>query len=104
MSDPRPLLAIKDLRTWLYTGDAVVRAVDGVSLDVMPGERFALVGESGCGRSMTALSIMRLLPDAGSGVAGRGQFGGREPMRLPVSARRDGRRARGGMIFQEASL
>src|SRR5688572_4808264 len=104
MSDPRPLLAIKDLRTWLYTGDAVVRAVDGVSLDVMPGETFALVGESGCGKSMTALSIMRLLPDAGSVVAGSVEFEGRDLMRLPESAMRDVRGRSVAMIFQEPSL
>src|SRR5688500_2216306 len=104
MSDPRPLLAIKDLRTWLYTGDAVVRAVDGVSLDVMPGETFALVGESGCGKSMTALSIMRLLPDSGQVVGGSVELDGRDLMRLPESEMRDVRGRRAAMIFQEPAL
>jgi peptide/nickel transport system ATP-binding protein len=104
MSDSRPLLAVKDLRTWLYTGDAVVRAVDGVSFDVMPGETFALVGESGCGKSMTALSIMRLLPDAGSVAGGSVELAGQDLMRLPESAMRDVRGRSIAMIFQEPSL
>jgi peptide/nickel transport system ATP-binding protein len=104
MSQSRPLLSVKGLRAWLDTGDAVVRAVDGVSFDVMPGETFALVGESGCGKSMTALSIMRLLPDAGSVVAGSVGFEGRDLMHLPESAMRDVRGRSIGMIFQEPAL
>ena len=104
MSDARPLLAVRGLKTWLDTGDAVVRAVDGVSFDIMHGETFALVGESGCGKSMTALSIMRLLPDAGSVVAGSVEFDGRDLVRLPESAMRDVRGRSIAMIFQEPSL
>jgi peptide/nickel transport system ATP-binding protein len=104
MSAARPLLSVNGLKTWLDTGDAIVRAVDGVSFDVMPGETFALVGESGCGKSMTALSIMRLLPDAGSVVAGSVELEGRDLMRLPESAMRDVRGRSIAMIFQEPSL
>jgi len=57
-----PLLEISDLRTWIEAGDATVRAVDGLSLAIERGETFALLGESGCGKSVTALSVMRLLP------------------------------------------
>ena len=70
MSQDRPLLSVRDLRTSLDTEGGIVRAVDGVSFDVRRSETFALLGESGCGKSMTALSIMRLLPDAGSVVGG----------------------------------
>ena len=56
------LLKIEDLKTYFYTIDSVVRAVDGVSLEIRPGETLGLVGESGCGKSVTALSMLRLLP------------------------------------------
>src|SRR5215216_4554524 len=58
----RPLLEVADLKTWFFTRDGIVRAVDGVSFHVMPGETLAIVGESGCGKSVTALSILRLVP------------------------------------------
>ncbi|MBV8120285.1 MAG: ATP-binding cassette domain-containing protein, partial [Alphaproteobacteria bacterium] len=57
-----PILDIADLRTWFFSRDGVVRAVDGVSLYVNPGETLAIVGESGCGKTVTALSILRLIP------------------------------------------
>ena len=104
MSQDHPLLSVRDLRTWLATGDAIVRAVDGVSFDVQRGETFALVGESGCGKSMTALSIMRLLPDAGGIVGGSVELDGRDLLQLPESGMRDVRGRRVGMIFQEPAL
>jgi len=104
MSQDTPLLRVRDLRTWLATGDAIVRAVDGVSFDVQRGETFALVGESGCGKSMTALSIMRLLPDAGGIVGGAVELDGRDLLQLPESGMRDVRGRRVGMIFQEPAL
>jgi peptide/nickel transport system ATP-binding protein len=104
MSGSHPILSVRGLKTWLDTGEAVVRAVDGVSFDVLPGETFALVGESGCGKSMTALSIMRLLPDAGSVVGGSAEFEGRDLMRLPESEMRDVRGRSIAMIFQEPAL
>ena len=76
MSPDRPLLSVRGLRTELTAEDGVVRAVDGVSFDVRRGETFALVGESGCGKSMTALSIMRLLPDAGAIAGGAVELDG----------------------------
>jgi len=81
-----------------------VRAVDGVSFDVQRGETFALVGESGCGKSMTALSIMRLLPDAGGIVGGSVELDGSDLLQLPESGMRDVRGRRVGMIFQEPAL
>ena len=98
MSQDAPLLRVRDLRTWLATGDAIVRAVDGVSFDVQRGETFALVGESGCGKSMIALSIMRLLPDAGGIVGGSIELDGRDLLQLPESGMRDVRGRRVGMI------
>ena len=56
-----PLLEVEGLKTHFFTRDGVVRAVDGVSFTIQPGETLALVGESGCGKSVTSLSIMRLI-------------------------------------------
>ncbi|MBI2294459.1 MAG: ABC transporter ATP-binding protein [Betaproteobacteria bacterium] len=100
----RPLLRVRDLRTWIDTGDAVVRAVDGVSFDVGHGETFALLGESGCGKSMTALSVMRLLPDAGSIVGGSVELDERDLLQLPEAEMRNIRGRRIAMIFQEPML
>jgi peptide/nickel transport system ATP-binding protein len=104
VSQHRPLLSVKELRTWLDAGDAVVRAVDGVSFEIHRGETFALVGESGCGKSMTALSIMRLLPDAGGIVGGSVELDGLDLLQLPESGMREVRGGRIGMIFQEPAL
>src|SRR3954451_16765287 len=69
------LLQIEDLKTYFYTHDGVVKAVDGVSLDIKPGETLGLVGESGCGKSVTAHSQLRLRPPKGSEiVAGAMRF------------------------------
>ena len=57
------LLEVKDLRTHCFTFEGVVKAVDGVSYDLEEGETLGLVGESGCGKSVSALSVMRLIPD-----------------------------------------
>ena len=60
-----PLLSIRDLRTYFYTPAGVARSVDGVSLDVFAGETVGIVGESGCGKSVTALSVLRLIQPPG---------------------------------------
>jgi len=99
-----PLLEIHNLQTILHTGTAPVRAVDGLSLGVNAGETFALLGESGCGKSMTALSIMRLLPQSGEIVAGSVNLAGEELLALPEAKMRDVRGKRVGMIFQEPML
>jgi oligopeptide/dipeptide ABC transporter ATP-binding protein len=82
MSD-QPLLAVQDLRTYLFTRYGIVRAVDGVSFDLKDGETLGLVGESGSGKSMTALSILRLLPKpAGKIVGGKILFEGQDLVQL----------------------
>jgi peptide/nickel transport system ATP-binding protein len=98
------LLSVRDLRTWIDAGDAVVRAVDGVSFDLARGETFALLGESGCGKSLTALSIMRLLPEAGQIVGGSVTLDGVDLVQLPESEMRNVRGRRMAMIFQEPML
>jgi peptide/nickel transport system ATP-binding protein len=100
-SDFKPGLVIRDLRTQIRMRSATVRAVDGISFAVTPGQTVGLVGESGCGKSMTALSIMRLLPSGGSIAEGSIALDGRELTNL---SRRDMRRVRGNeiaMIFQD---
>ena len=95
------LLDIKDLKTWLDSSGGTVRAIDGISLAVARGETFAIVGESGCGKSMTALSVLRLLPEAGQIVAGSVLLGGEDLLCLPEAAMRGVRGRRIAMIFQE---
>ena len=98
-----PLLDISDLRTEIRVRHGVVHAVDGVSVQVEPGETVGIVGESGCGKTMTALSIMKLLPGGGSIVGGSISLNGRD---LTALSDDDMRKVRGneiGMIFQDPS-
>ena len=96
------LLDVRDLRTHFAISDAVVRAVDGVSWDVWPGETVALVGESGCGKSVSALSVMRLVArPAGRIVGGQILFKGRDLLELSEDEMRQIRGRDIGMIFQE---
>src|SRR5438309_6858451 len=97
-----PILDIADLRTWFFTRDGVVRAVDGVSFRVFPGETLAIVGESGCGKSVTALSILRLIPSPpGRIVSGSIRFAGRDLRGLGEAEMREVRGNEISMIFQE---
>src|SRR6516165_2059177 len=97
-----PILEIADLKTWFFTRDGVVRAVDGVSFAVAPGETLAVVGESGCGKSVTALSILRLIPSPpGRIVEGSIRFQGKDLLALSERAMRDIRGNEISMIFQE---
>ena len=97
-----PLLEVKNLSTQFFTQDGVVRAVDDVSFYVMPGETLGVVGESGCGKSMTGLSIMRLIPSPpGKIVAGEVLFNGKDILKMSEN---DIRKIRGNdiaMIFQD---
>jgi peptide/nickel transport system ATP-binding protein len=102
MSDAPPLLSVEDLRTHFFTVDGVTRAVDGVTFSVSAGETLGIVGESGCGKSVTALSILRLLPQRiGRIVGGRIVFEGQDLLDLDIGTMRDIRGNRIAMIFQE---
>ncbi|HUC12142.1 MAG TPA: ABC transporter ATP-binding protein [Stellaceae bacterium] len=97
-----PVLDIADLRTWFFSRDGVVRAVDGVSFCVYPGETLAIVGESGCGKSATALSILRLIPSPpGRIVSGSICLAGRDLLGLTEAEMRQVRGNGISMIFQE---
>jgi peptide/nickel transport system ATP-binding protein len=97
------MLQADDLQVALDADDGLVKAVDGLRLCIERGETFALVGESGCGKSMTALALMRLLPDNGRIVAGRLDLGSTDVFGLPEAQMRSVRGGRIGMIFQEPS-
>src|SRR5215510_7995022 len=96
------LLAVEDLRTYFDLRLGTVKAVDGVSFTLAPHETLAVVGESGCGKSMTALSLMRLIPDPpGRIVGGRIMLAGRDLLALDEPAMRAVRGKDISMIFQE---
>ena len=96
------LLQVQDLHTQFMTSAGVVRAVDGVSYDVDEGETVALVGESGCGKSVSALSVMRLVAEpAGRIVSGKLLFKGRDLLKLTDAEMRHVRGREIAMVFQE---
>src|SRR5277367_6400712 len=100
--DDAPLLRVRDLVTTFRTDGGVVRAVDGVSFDVPRGSTVALVGESGCGKSVTALSILRLVASPPGRIeSGAVELEGRNLLALPERAMRAVRGDVVSMIFQE---
>lgn len=101
MSNVKPLLEVKNLKTYFYTEDGVVRAVDGVNFEVYPGEVLGLVGESGCGKSVTSLSIMRLIAKPGRVDAGEILLDGENLLELPEEEMIKVRGNRISMIFQQ---
>lgn len=102
MSNDAVLLSVKGLCVNFFTEDGVVRAVQGVGFSVKKGQTFAIVGESGCGKSVTALSIMRLIPDPpGKIVAGEVIFNGHKLLEFTERRMRAVRGNRIAMIFQE---
>ena len=100
----KALLTIEHLETLLHIGHTQLRVVDGLNLKILPGETFALLGESGCGKSITALSIMRLLPDIGKVMAGRIRINETDLLRLSEAEMRKIRGKHISMIFQEPML
>jgi len=97
-----PLLSIKGLQTYFFTPEGVVKAVDGVSFDILRGETLGVLGESGCGKSVTALSIMRLISSPpGRIMSGSIHFEGKDLVRLSPAQMRAIRGNQISMIFQE---
>jgi oligopeptide/dipeptide ABC transporter ATP-binding protein len=101
-----PILEVRDLQTHFYTRAGIVRAVDGVSFSINPGETLGIVGESGCGKSVTVMSLMRLIPTPPGRIVGGEVLlhdGGqtRDLLKLPESAVRDIRGNVISMIFQD---
>jgi peptide/nickel transport system ATP-binding protein len=95
------LLEIENLQTHFRTPDGINRAVDGLSLRIEAGQTLAIVGESGCGKSVTAMSVLRLIPEPPGRIAGRIVFNGRDLLELPDAEMRDIRGNEISMIFQE---
>jgi oligopeptide transport system ATP-binding protein len=97
-----PLLQVKDLKTYFFTDDGVVKAVDGISYDLEEGETLGLVGESGCGKSVSALSVLRLIPTPpGKIVGGEVVYEGEDLLQVDEEEIRHVRGNRIAMIFQE---
>jgi oligopeptide/dipeptide ABC transporter ATP-binding protein len=97
----QPLLEVKNLKTYFYTEDGTVRAVDGVDFSVYPGEVLGIVGESGCGKSVTSLSIMRLISIPGKIIEGEINFDGKNLVTASEEEMMQVRGNRISMIFQQ---
>src|SRR6204780_3410616 len=95
------LLTIEGLRTTFQTQSGEVAAVDGVDLSIARGRTLGIVGESGCGKSVLSLSVMRLVPSPGRVASGEIMFDGQNLLDLPLARMRDIRGNRIAMIFQE---
>ena len=100
-TDQKPLLEVRNLKTYFYTEDGVVSAVDGVSFEVYPGEVLGIVGESGCGKSVTSLSIMRLIAPPGKITEGEILLDGKDLLKLSEDQMTKVRGNRISMIFQQ---
>jgi oligopeptide/dipeptide ABC transporter ATP-binding protein len=100
-NNSKHLLEVRNLKTYFFTEDGVVKAVDGVDFYVNPGEILGLVGESGCGKSVTSFSILRLVDDPGRIVEGEVYFEGQNVLELPIKDMVNMRGNRISMIFQQ---
>ncbi len=96
-----PILKVQNLKTYFYTEDGEIKAVDGVDFEVYAGETLGIVGESGCGKSVTSLSILRILDEKGKIVDGSILFNGTDLTKIPEEAMRKIRGKDIAMIFQE---
>src|SRR5213078_2609367 len=96
-----PLLAVDDLRVQFWTGSGTVYAVNGISFEIAAGETLGIVGESGCGKSVTALALLGLLPRAGRVMSGTARMDGRDLIKLKDRAMRRLRGRQIAMIFQD---
>ncbi len=101
MTAVKPLLQVKNLKTYFHTEDGVVKAVDGVDFEVYPGEVLGIVGESGCGKSVTSLSIMRLISYPGKIAEGEINFNGTDLLKLSEEEMMKVRGNSISMIFQQ---
>jgi oligopeptide/dipeptide ABC transporter ATP-binding protein len=96
-----PLLSVEDLTVRFWTGRGIVHAVNGISFDIAPGETLGIVGESGCGKSVTSLALLGILPRAGRITDGRAVFEGRDLVGMRDEELRKVRGRQIGMIFQD---
>ncbi|OQY35148.1 MAG: methionine ABC transporter ATP-binding protein [Chloroflexota bacterium] len=101
MTNTEPLLKVRNLKTYFFTADGVVKAVDGVDFEVNPGEILGLVGESGCGKSVTSFSVLQLVDDPGRIIDGEIYFEGRNLLELTEAEMVKMRGNRASMIFQQ---
>jgi oligopeptide/dipeptide ABC transporter ATP-binding protein len=101
MSMRQPLLSVEDLHVRFWTRRGTIHAVNGISFDIAPGETLGIVGESGCGKSVTSLAILGILPRAGRATEGRAIFDGRDLLQLSDSELRRVRGKEIAMIFQD---
>jgi oligopeptide transport system ATP-binding protein len=98
---PDPLLSVEDLKVQFWTRRGTVHAVNGITFDIAPGETLGIVGESGCGKSVTSLALMGILPRAGRVTGGTAMFGGRDLLKLRDDQLRKVRGREIAMIFQD---
>ena len=96
-----PLLSVEDLRVEFWTSRGTIHAVNGISFDIAPGETLGIVGESGCGKSVTSLALLGILPRAGKVVGGTATFDGRNLVELSDAELRRIRGKEIAMIFQD---
>jgi len=96
-----PLLSVEDLRVQFWTGRGTIYAVNGISFDIAPGETLGIVGESGCGKSVTSLALLGILPRAGRATTGTARFDGRDLLQLSDDELRTIRGKEIAMIFQD---
>ena len=98
---PEPLLEVKDLKVHFNTDDGVVKAVDGVSYSIEPGETLGIVGESGSGKSVSSLTVMGLISPQQATISGEVIFQGQDLLKLPADEMRTIRGDKISMIFQD---